>query len=129
MSRCWTTVFSGGGKAFDFVDRARDGFQFHDDVAEELAFGGVADGALVAEFVELADVVEDGGGEEQVDVELSVVPRYNFGQAAKADDVFEQAAHIGVMHDFGGGCALVACCGRGFGDDLQDELFEPGILQ
>ena len=67
MSRCWTTVFSGGGKAFDFVDRAGDGFEFHDDVAEELAGSGVADGAFVAEFFEFADVVENGGGEEQID--------------------------------------------------------------
>ena len=92
MSRCWTTVFSGGGKAFDFVDGAGDGFEFHHDVAEKLAGRGVADGALVAEFFEFADVVEDRDGEEQVDVELGIMPGDELGHAAEADDVFEQAA-------------------------------------
>ena len=59
--------FERRGKSGDGVDGAGDGFEFHDDVAEELAFGGVADGAFVAEFVEFADVVKHGGGEEQVD--------------------------------------------------------------
>ncbi len=53
------------GKTLDGIHGVGDGFQFHDDVAEELAFGGVADGAVVAEFVELADVVEDGDGQQK----------------------------------------------------------------
>src|SRR6266700_8000027 len=46
--------FQVGGKTLDGVHGFRNGFQFHDDVAEELAFDGVADGAFVAELVELA---------------------------------------------------------------------------
>ena len=89
MSRCWTTVLSGAGKLGDGVDGAGNGFDFHDDVAEQLAGGGVADGAFVAELFEFADVVEDGGGEEQVEVELAIMGGDLLGQAAEADDVFE----------------------------------------
>ncbi len=100
--------FERRGKIWDGVDGARNGFDFHHDVAEELAFGGVADGALVAEFVEFADVVKHSGGEEQIEIELGVVSGQLLGEAAEADDVFEQAADVGVMHDFGGGRALVS---------------------
>src|SRR5713101_6833834 len=41
-------------KTFDGIHGLGDGFEFHHDVAEELAFDGVADGALVAQFFELA---------------------------------------------------------------------------
>ena len=51
--------FEGRGEILDVVDRAGDGFEFHDNVAEQLAGGGVADGAFVAEFFEFADVVEE----------------------------------------------------------------------
>src|SRR5260221_980540 len=51
-------------KALDFVYRVRDGFDFHDDVAKQLPFAGVPDGAFVAKLVELSDVVQNGGRQE-----------------------------------------------------------------
>ena len=90
-------------------------------------FGGVADGAFVAEFVELADVVEHGGGEEQIKVELGIVRRELLREAAETDDVFEQAADVGVVHDFGRRRALEARSDLGIGDDADDKGFQPGI--
>ena len=60
--------FEFGRKTFNRVHEGSDGFEFEDDVTEELTFGSVADGAVVAEFIELADVVEDGNGQQQVGV-------------------------------------------------------------
>ena len=44
-------------------------------VAEQAAFGGVGEAAGVFEFGDLADVVEDDAGEEQVGVDAGVVAR------------------------------------------------------
>ncbi len=96
------------GKTFDGVHGFRDGFQFHHDMTEELAFRGVADGTVVAEFIQLANVMEDGGGHQEIGVQLRIVRGNLFGQLTKADHVLEEASEIGVVHDFGGRGALVA---------------------
>ena len=105
--------FEIGRKAGDGVHGFVDGFEFHDDVAEELALYGVADGAVVAELVEFADVVENGGGKQEIEVELGIMRGGKLGETAKAKDVLEEAAEISVVHDFGGRRALVFRGDRG----------------
>src|SRR5258708_3469311 len=100
--------FQRGRKAGNFLDRARDGFQLHHDVTEELTRRGVANGALVAKLFELADVMEDRGGEQKVDIKLRIMRGDAPGHAAERNNVFKQATQISVMHYFGGWCALVA---------------------
>src|SRR6266403_4408260 len=92
--------FQVGRETLDGVHGFGDSFEFHHDVAEELAFDGVADGALVAKFVELADVVQNRGRQQQINVELRVVGSDLPREAAQADDVLEQAAEISVVHHF-----------------------------
>src|SRR6266568_3592742 len=99
--------FQVGGKTFCGVHRLRNRFQFHDNVAEELAFDGVADGAFVAELVELANVVKNRGGQQQINVELGIMCGDLFREPTQTDDVFEQAAKISMVHDFCGGSAFV----------------------
>src|SRR5260370_38960607 len=57
--------FQIGGGNFDCVPCFGNGFEFPHDVAEELAFDSVADGALEAEFIELADGMEKDGAPPQ----------------------------------------------------------------
>src|SRR6266704_1931795 len=115
------------GETFDGVHSFRNGFEFHHDVAEELAFDGVADGAFVAEFVELADVMQNRGGEEKINVELGVMRGGLPGKAAQADDVLEQAAEISVMHYFCRGSAFVFRGDSGIRNDRGDEIVQPGL--
>src|SRR6266704_325600 len=115
------------GETFDGVHSFRNGFEFHHDVAEELAFDGVADGAFVAEFVELADVMQNRGGEEKINVELGVMRGGLPGKAAQADDVLEQAAEISVMHYFCRGSAFVFRGDSGIRNDRGDEIVQPGV--
>ncbi len=96
-------------------------------MAEELAFDGVADGALVAKFVELTDVVQNRGRQQQINVELRVVDSDLPREAAQADDVLEQAAEISVVHHFRRGSAFVFRGDGGVRNDGGRELFQPGI--
>jgi len=114
-------------ETFDGVHGFINGFKFHDDVAEELSFDGVADGAVVAELVEFADVVEDGGGKQEIEVELGIMRGGELGEAAKTEDVLEEAAKIRVVHDFGGRRALVFRGDGGVRKDGGNKLFQPGI--
>ncbi len=105
--------FQIGGKTFDGVHGFRNGFEFHHDVAEELAFDGVADGPFVAQLVEFADVVQNRGSQQQINVELGIVRGDLLREATQTDDVLKQAAEIGVMHHFRRRSALV------FGGDCR----------
>jgi hypothetical protein len=58
-------------------------------MAEELTFGGVADGTFIAKFIELTNVVEQSGDKEKIDVEFGIVRGDLFGQATEADDVLK----------------------------------------
>src|SRR5260370_35056056 len=84
--------FQFGGKTFDGVHGFGNGFKFHHDVAEKLAFDGVADSALETKFVELADVVENRGGGQQINVKLGIVRGGLFAEAQQAYDWLRQTA-------------------------------------
>src|SRR5882757_5914983 len=100
--------FQRRGETGNLVNRACDRFQFHHDVAEELAWRGVTNGALVAKLFEFTNVVEDRGGEQKIDIKLRIMSGDATRHAAERDNVFKQATQISVMHYFGGGGALVA---------------------
>ncbi len=56
--------FQCGRKSFDGVHLFRDQFVFDQDVAEELALIGITQRALVTEFLQLSDIVEDGARQQ-----------------------------------------------------------------
>ncbi len=114
-------------KSFDGVHGLGNRFQFHNDVAEELAFDGVTDSAFIAKFVKLPDIMQNRGGQQQINVELGIMGSDLLCEAAQADDVFEQAAKISVVHDLRGGSALVTRGEAGIGNNSGHQLFEPGI--
>src|SRR6266436_3676253 len=57
-------------KTFDGIHLPCDRLQLQHDVAQKLALGGIADGAVVAEFVQLSNVMKDGGSQKQVEIQL-----------------------------------------------------------
>jgi len=57
----------------------------------------LADGALVAKFLELTDVVQNRGRQQQSRRAPGSGQRFA-SEAAQADDVLEQAAEISVVH-------------------------------
>ncbi len=73
------------------------------DVADQLAFERVVEGGAPGEFADLADVVQDGAGDEEVRVDLRVERGGGEADADEAEDVLEQAADPGVVQTFGGG--------------------------
>src|SRR6266571_2905322 len=111
----------------DGVHGFRNGFEFHHDVAEELAFHGVGDGAVVAKLIEFANVVENCRCQEQINVKLRIMRGGLFREAAQTNDVFEQSAQIRVMHHLRGGSTLVLRSDFRIRDNSGDQFLQPGI--
>ena len=81
--------FQFGRKADDGIHGLVNSVEFHDDMTEELAFGGVADSTFKAKFIEFADVVEQSGHQKKIDIQLGIVRGDLFGQSTESDDVLE----------------------------------------
>ncbi len=94
-------------------------------VAQQLAFRGVAERALVTEFADLADVVQHHTGHQQIAVDPWVVQGHEVGQTAKREHVLQQPAEEGVVDALCRGRATV-----GLGDRVipQDRLQQPAQM-
>ncbi len=104
-------------------------FQFDDHVAEQLALGGVGEGAVVGEFVNLADVVQKCAGEQKVAIDLGIVLAHQIAGTEQRDDVIEQSADVGVMQSLGGGGVAVGGGDFRIGHEGLDERLEMRILE
>src|SRR5579864_2236416 len=78
-----------------------------DHMAEQLAFGGVAKTAIVAQLVDLADIVQHGTGEEKIEIH-AVMRRGVPAQLAEREHVLKQPAKPRVVNLLGGRSFAVA---------------------
>jgi hypothetical protein len=74
-----------------------------DDRKLNSAKSAIPEGAGVGQFVDLADVVQDGPGDQQIPVEPEVAHRDELGERTDGNDVLEKTAEINVVQRFGGG--------------------------
>src|ERR1017187_1612768 len=113
------------------VGQGVDGFFYerhaHLNVAQQAAFDGVLKADLPTQLADLADVVEDDAGEQQVAVEERVVGRDAVGQGAEADDVLQQAAQPCVVELLGGGGFAVGLCEGRIIEYRAEQKFEVGV--
>jgi hypothetical protein len=58
---------------------------------------GPAEFVFEGEFLDFCEVMDQGGGHEEISVDLAVVSACKFAQLHQRDDMFEQSAWIGVM--------------------------------
>ena len=110
-----------------------DPLRRHDQVADQLPLVGVLGVAVAGELPDLAEVVQEGAGHQQVAVDLRVLVGQAVGQLHDGDGVLEQAAGVGVVDRLGGrgpaqarGEVLVAEEG---GDERLDVLVGDGVGQ
>src|SRR5271157_4930607 len=96
-------------------------------VAQQDAFDGVIEAGFPGEFVQLADVVQDDAGQQQVTVEERVMRGDAFGQGQQTDNVLQQAAEPGVVKQPGGGGFAVSGGEGGVGEHGAEQPLEIGI--
>src|SRR5215469_10821038 len=75
--------------------------QFDDHMSQQLTATGVGKRAGIGELVNFSDVVEKRASEQQVAVDLRIVPADQIRGAHERDHVVEQASDIGVVHGLG----------------------------
>ena len=78
------------------------------DVAQQLALIGIREAAFVVQLVDLADIVQDHAGEQQIGVDEAVVLRRHAGHGAHRKHVLQQAAQERMVNVLGGRRAAVA---------------------
>ena len=71
-------------------------------VTQQLPFGGVPETAVVAQLVNLTDVVKHHPGQQQVETHAVMLRRHH-AQPAKRQHVFEQSAQPSVVDLLSGG--------------------------
>ena len=86
-------------------------FEFDDHVPEQLSARGVGKRAVVGEFMNLANIVQECAGEQQIAVDLRIVAAHQVAGLEKRDHMIEQATDVGMMQGLGSGGVAV-----GFGD-------------
>ena len=73
MIRCSIRIFSSSGKIRDMRDFLVQHLQLDDHVPEQLALGRVSERPGVGQLVDLADVVQEDAGEQQVAIDHRIV--------------------------------------------------------
>src|SRR4029079_11665218 len=81
--------------------------ELDDHVPEQLSAAGVGERAIVGQFVNFADVMEERTGQQKVAIDLGIVARDQVAGAKQGNHVIEQTADIGVVKALGGGRVLV----------------------
>ncbi len=121
-SSCWSLASGNDGSSDAFSRHQHDAL---DDVPQELARVGEVDGGLEGQLPRLADVVQKGGGEQQVPVHPAVLLGHEVARLGHADRVLHQPAQVGVMVDLGGRRR-----GEGLeeGRVAEDELEQGGVV-
>src|SRR5215469_16161395 len=99
--------FEFGRKVWQEHELCLQHFQLDDHVPEQLPAGGVREGAVVSEFVDLADVVQERARQHQVTVDLGIIPADQIAGTKQGNDVIEQAADVGMMQRLGGGSIAI----------------------
>ena len=92
------------GKRAEFFRKHPDPNRY---VADELALRRVAKATIIAQFVNLSDIVKDNTRNEQVQIDSAVVPRYQPGEFQQRKHMLEQSAPKRMVHRFGRWCDAV----------------------
>lgn len=91
------------GQLLRLLDLVTEHFHAHDDVADQFAFIRVAERGIVTEFADLADVVQKNAHDQQIAVDARIDRRETVRAVHHGDDVFQEAADVGVMLAHTGG--------------------------
>src|ERR1035437_7855619 len=118
-----------GGKAGQLRELGLQHLQFDDHVAEQLAARGVGKRAVVGQFVNLADVMQKRSCQQQVAVDLWIVPAHQVAGAEQRHDVIEQSADVGMMKRLGRGGIAVALGDLRIRHEQFDQRLEVRILE
>src|SRR5437868_7423829 len=104
-------------------------FKFDDHVPEQLAACSVGKRAIVSKLVNLANIVEEGSGEQQVAVYLRIIVAHQVAGIEKRDDMLKQSTDIGVVKRFGRRGIAISLSDIGIGHERLNQSFEVGIFK
>ncbi len=82
---------------FDSSDLSFQDADAQHQVTDELTFVGITQVAAIVQFVDFTDVMQERPHQQNVGIDVVIVPRDGGRQSHETDDMVEQTALIGVM--------------------------------
>src|SRR5229473_469400 len=102
-------------------------FQFDDHVPEQLAPCRVRKGAIECELVDLADIVQESAGKQEVAINLRIVAAHQVAGIKQRHYVLQQTSDESVMQSLGGRRIAVSFCNFRIGHEGLNQCLEMGI--
>src|SRR5689334_22258812 len=94
---------------------------------QQLSLIGVMNGSLIAQFIELADIVENRSRQQEIEIQFGIVLRGQAAEITQTDDVLEQTADKSMVHHFCRRRALQPRRYRRVFNHARSKAAEPGI--
>ena len=114
-------------KAFDGSARVSDQLRSHHDMPEQLAVIRIIILRKIRDFLQLSHIMESRSRQQQVPVQIGILPAVIVAEPYNAQRMLQQSAHKAVMNGFRGGMFL-ECLRKGFASEiLVDQHLKPGI--
>src|SRR5882724_2087534 len=86
-----------GWKAGQLLELGLEHLQFDDHVTEQLAASAVGKRPVIGQFVNLPDIVQECTRQEQIAVDLRIIPAKQIAGTKQRNYVIEQAADVGMV--------------------------------
>ena len=115
------------GEAGNLLQLGVQQFELDDEVAQQLALGGVAERAGIAQLANLSDVMQEGAGEQQVPVDERIVAGHQVAGAEQRYHVVEQSADACVVHRLGRGRVAIVAGNLRIGHEQLQQTAQVGL--
>src|SRR6266850_1428513 len=103
--------------------------QFDDHVTEQLAARAVGERPVVSKLVNLADIVQERARQQQIPVDLRIIPGDQVAGTKQRNHVVEQSADESMVQRLGGGRDPIALCNFRVGQEQFDQRLQVSILE
>src|SRR5262250_381580 len=94
-------------EAWDFPNLLLQHLELDNHVSQQLSLGCVCDRALIGQLVNLADVMQESAGQQQIAIYLRIVAHREITNREQRHHVIQQSADVSVMQGLRGWSVLV----------------------
>ena len=104
-------------------------FEPDNDMTQQTSLIGIIDGRRVIEFTQLADIVQNSAGNQQIPIQPVIMRRNLIRQNRHGQAVHHKPPEIGMMHAFGRRCFLETATKSSSCQKASNRRFSQGVVK